>query len=141
MKQFIGQLDSTLLAQTRELDRLNMLLRSSLPPECDGHYQVAGIRDKTVIIVTDSPVWTTRLRQLGPQILQNLPDNITAGIQHVRISTRMGPTVSDYKTPLVKHDLSSKSASHITQCASYINDEKLKGALLHIARHADKDKD
>ena len=138
MKQFIAQLDSSLLARTRELDRLNMLLSSSLPPECDGHYQASGVRERTIIIVTDSPVWTTRLRQLSSVILENLPAELKTSIQHVRISTRLGPTVSNHKKPVVKHDLSSKSGQHITQCASYINDEKLKRALLKIARHADK---
>lgn len=114
-----------------------MLLRSILPAECDNHYHAAAVRDKTLIIVTDSPVWTTRLRQLGPKILQNLLKEITPSIQHVRISTRMGPTVSDYKPVTVKHHMSSQSGLHIKQCANYIEDEKLKRALLNIANRAD----
>lgn len=138
MKPFNAQLDSALLARTRTLAQLTMLLRQSLPPECDGHYNVAAIRDRTLVIVTDSPVWTTRLRQLGNFILQTLTGKTRQPLQHVRIISRHGPVISDYEQPVVKRELSQQSGRQITQTASYINNEPLRKALLKIARRARK---
>lgn len=138
MKLFKAQLDTRLVARTRSLEQLNLQLRNALPPECDGHYNVAAIHDRTVVIVTDSPVWTTRLRQLGPLILETLAGKTRQQLQHVRIISRHGPVVSDYKPPVVKRELSQQSSEQIAQTASYINDEHLRDALLKISRHAKK---
>ncbi len=112
-----------------------MLLRNELPPECDGHYHAAAIHDSTLVIVTDSPVWTTRLRQLGPQILQLLKNQIPQKLQHVRIISRHGPAVSNHEPPVVKHELSRKSSQHIAQTATYIKHKPLQDALLKMSRH------
>ena len=138
MKQLNNALNPSILAQSRKLERLTMLLRNELPPECDGHYHAAAIHDNTLVIVTDSPVWTTRLRQLGPKILQLLKNKIPQSLQHVRIISRQGPAVSNHKPPVVKRELSQQSSQHIAQTASYIKDESLKKALLQISRHGQK---
>lgn len=138
MKPLNNALDPVILAQTRKLEHLTMLLRNELPPECDGHYHVAAIHDGTLVIVTDSPVWTTRLRQLGPLILQTLKNKVPYSLQHVRIISRHGPVVSIYEPPVVKHELSQQSSQHIAQTAAYIKDKPLKEALLKISRHGQK---
>jgi hypothetical protein len=138
MKPLNNALDPVILAQTRKLEHLTMLLRNKLPPECDGHYHVAAIHNSTLVIVTDSPVWTTRLRQLGPLILQTLKKKVPYSLQHVRIISRHGPAVSIYETPVVKHELSQQSSQHIAQTAAYIKDKPLKEALLKISRHGQK---
>lgn len=138
MKQLNNALDPGILAHARKLERLTMLLRKELPPECDGHYHAAAIHDGTLVIVTDSPVWTTRLRQLGPQILQLLKNKTPQNLQHVRIISRHGPAVSNHEPPVVKRELSQQSSQYIAQTASYIKDKPLKEALLKISRHAQK---
>ena len=138
MKQLNDALNLGILAQTQKLDHLTMLLRTQLPPECDGHYDVAAIHGSTLVIVTDSPVWTTRLRQLGPLILQSLENKTAQYFQHVRIISRHGPVVSNYELPVVKRELSQQSRHQITQAAKYIKDKPLKEALLKIAQHGKK---
>jgi len=138
MKELNNALNPEILAQAKKLERLTMLLRNGLPPECDGHYQAAAIHDSTFVIVTDSPVWTTRLRQLGPQILLLLENKTTKKIQHVRVITRHGPTVSNHKPPVVKRELSQQASQHIAQTAEYINDKSLKDALIKISKHGKK---
>ena len=141
-------LDSKLTAQTRKLEQMTLILKNKLPPECDGHYHVASIRNDTVIIITDSPVWTTRLRQLGPLILQALidsladlqpnstqPNSIQQRLHHVRVVSRYGPVPDHHQPTAVKRTISQQSCQQITQTASYISDEKLKNALLKISRH------
>ena len=138
MKQLNNALDPGILAHARKLERLTMLLRNELPPECDGHYHAAAIHDSTLVIVTDSPVWTTRLRQLGPQIIQLLKNKIPQSLQHVRIISRHGPAVNKHEPAVVKHELSQQSSQHIAQTASYIKDKPLREALLKISRHGQK---
>ena len=138
MKQLNTALDPTILAKARKLEHLTTLLRNELPPECDGHYQVAAIHDRTLVVVTDSPVWTTRLRQLGPLILQILENKTPQNLQHVRIISRHGPTISNHEPPTVKHELSQQSSQLIAQTASYIKDKPLQKALLKISRHGKK---
>jgi len=133
-------LDSKLTAQTRKLEHLTLILKNNLPPECDGHYHVASIRNDTVIIVTDSPVWTTRLRQLGPLILQALAnsaaDSVRQRLLHVRVISRHGPSLNQRQPAVVKRTISQQSCRQIAQTASYISDKKLKNALLKISRHS-----
>ncbi len=138
MKQLNNVLDPAILAHSRKLDQLTMLLRNALPPECDGHYHAAAIHDNTLVIVTDSPVWTTRLRQLGPQILQLLKNKTPRKLQHVRIISRQGPAVSNHQPPVIKRELSQQSCQYIAQTANYIKDKALKDALLKIAQHGQK---
>jgi hypothetical protein len=138
MKQLNNILNPGILAHSRKLEHLTMLLRNELPPECDGHYHAAAIHGNTLVIVTDSPVWTTRLRQLGPGILQLLKNKIPQNLQHIRVISRRGPAVSNHEQPAVKRELSQQSSQHIAQTANYIENEPLKQALLKISRHGQK---
>jgi len=139
MKQFKNQLDTAILTKTRQLAYLTALMRKELPPETHEHYHVASIREKTLYIVTDSPVWTTRLRQLAPQILQIT--QIRSQCQHVHISSRLQPAANVPKPATVMRQLSEKSSQLIRQTSSYIEDENLKKALLKMSRHGSEHSD
>jgi hypothetical protein len=138
---FDSRLDDSLRKRAQELGRLTSLLRSELPPESDGHYHVANIRDRTLVIMTDSPVWTTRLRQLGPTILTVLQNSGRKNILHIRVFCRPSQTV-DFKPrqPVTQQPklLSQQSSELIHQAASYIEDDNLRKALLRLANHTSK---
>jgi len=120
------------------------MLRSELPAESDGHYHVANIQDRTLVIMTDSPVWTTRLRQLGPRILTILQNSGRKNLLHIRVFSR--PAQSPVAKPpgSVKtkpKTISRQSSLLLNQTASFIGDDGLREALLKLARHAsDKQK-
>ena len=139
LDSFDARLDDSLKKHARELGRLTSLLRSALPPESDGHYHVAGIRDRTLVIMTDSPVWTTRLRQLGPRILGVLQGSGQKHLQHIRVFSRPSraadarPPVS---RPAAREPISAQSSRLIEQTASSIDDDGLRNALLKLAGHA-----
>lgn len=139
MQSFHTSLDQRLLSQAKRLNRLTLLLRQNLPPECDGHYHVANVRNHTLIILTDSPVWTTRLRQLSPIILDILAQNFTGQFQHVQVSSRVHyqPARPPKKT-LVRRNLSKQASEQIMQSSTTIEDEGLKNALARLARHGQK---
>lgn len=115
------------------------MLRGELPPETDGHYHVANIQGRTLVIMTDSPVWTTRLRQLGPRILTILQNSGRKNLLHIRVFSR--PARSPVARPpesvktKPKH-ISLQSSRLLNQAASTIGDEGLREALLKLARHA-----
>jgi hypothetical protein len=115
--------------------------------ECQNHVKVANIRDQNLMLIADSPVWATRLRQLSPQILQFIRDNAPRDekvIHHVQISTRYHPTNGSGQQTLNKNNrpsdqprlhISDKTATILSQSADSIEHPQLKSALLRIARH------
>ena len=138
MDTFNSRLDTRLRKRAEELGRLTSLLRSELPAESDGHYHVANIRDRTVVIMTDSPVWTTRLRQLSPRILTLLQNSGRKNLLHVRVFSRPSQAVAVRPPQPAKKQpkrISPRSSRLIHQAASYIDDDKLRGALLRLAAH------
>ena len=124
------------MIQAKRLQSLSRLLAQHLPLECEGHYHVANIRQGNLVVITDSPVWTTRLRQLAPTILDVLKQAGVRNVQHVLVSSRIHyQPVQAAKPKRVKHELSQQSSELIDNAADCINDEGLKRALKKLARH------
>ena len=144
MKPINAQINPKFVIQANKLAKYTRLLRHILPIECHQHVQVANIRNQNLMLITDSPVWTTRLRQLSPKILQFIRDNSitnneTPMIHHVQISTRYQISAADApQAPQIKNrprpKLSEKSAELLSQSASSIEHQELKTALLKLSR-------
>ena len=153
MKPINEQINPKFVIQAKKLAEFTQLLRRVLPVECHDHVEVANIRDQNLMLITDSPVWTTKLRQLSPQILQfirtNTPDSDADRAQiihHIQISTRYHASDTDKQQALNKKDrhkpqISEKTATMLSQSADSINHQPLKSALLKIASHAKQSKD
>lgn len=135
MDTFSHQLDPKIRQTAKKLSKYTWLLKNALPPECMGHFNVANILNKTIVIVADSPVWTTRLRQLGPTILEAMKKQSPEALHHVKIITRHGPKVDKHDPHITKRELSAEAGQLIEQTASYLNDEQLSDALLKLSRH------
>jgi len=145
MKTINEQISPNFIIQAKKLAHLTKLVHSVLPVECHGHVSVGGIRDRNLMLITDSPVWTTRLRQLSPQILQHIRANTPEKqasqiIHHVQISTRYNNSALDKQQALSKESrqkprLSEKSGLMLAQSAESIEHPKLKMALLKLASH------
>ena len=139
MKLFSHQLSPALVSKSHKLEQLTSILTGELPPETSGHYHVAGIDNSTLIIITDSPVWTTRLRQLGPLIIQALTNKTGKDLQHVRIVSRHGSIKAPHHADLtINRVLSKKSGEQVAQAAEYIEDQELKEALLKLSKRSEK---
>ncbi len=148
MKSINEQISAKFVIQAKKLTQYKQLLRNILPVECYDHVEVANIRDQNLMLITDSPVWTTRLRQLSPQILQFIRENTTDGdktqiIHHVQISTRYHPSNGSRQQTLNKKDrprlqISDKTANMLSQSADSIDHPQLKSALLKVASHANR---
>jgi len=147
MKLINEQISPDLVRQVRKLARYKDLLSRILPVECRNHVEVANIRNQNLMLLTDSPVWTTRLRQLCPQLLDyihknDINNNSLQIIHHIQISTRFHQTSAENQphAPSSKNrsqpQISSKTSKLLSQSADSISHPPLREALLKIARHA-----
>ncbi len=146
MKTINQQINPSFVKQVKKLTQYTQLLSQILPIECRNHVEVANIRNQNLMLITDSPVWTTKLRQLSPQLLDFIQKNNKSTdtsqiIHHIQISTRYHtstanqvPSSTNKKRPLPQ--ISHKTAGLLTQSASSINHLPLKNALLKIASHS-----
>lgn len=158
MKPLNEQIDPKFMIQAKKLAQYTQLLQQILPIECRNHVQVANIRNQNLMLITDSPVWTTRLRQLNPQILQFIRENSVNTdtsnkkaqiIHHIQISTRYNPgnasqTQARQQQILSEREehrphISEKTAELLSQSANSIDHQALKMALLRVASHANPD--
>lgn len=148
MKTINQQINPNFVKQVKKLTQYTQLLSQILPIECRNHVEVANIRNQNLMLITDSPVWTTRLRQLSPQLLDFIQKNnknpdASQIVHHIQISTRyhtstthQGPSPTNKKRPSPL--ISQKTAGLLTQSASSIDHLPLKNALLKIASHSKK---
>lgn len=145
MKPINEQINPNFLIQAKKLSQFMQLLHNILPIECRNHVQVANIRNQNLMLITDSPVWTTRLRQLSPQILQYIQENAPSSenkqiIHHIQISTRYHSTNNSSQTESRKNvqqpKISEKTANLLSQSANSISHKQLKKSLLKIASHS-----
>ena len=116
MKPINEQINPNILIQAKKLTQFMQLLQNILPIECRNHVQVANIRNQNLMLITDSPVWTTRLRQLSPQILQYIQENTSSNkkteiIHHIQISTRYHSTTSSAQTGIPEKNLNKPMSS------------------------------
>lgn len=135
MDTFSRQLDPKIRQTAQKLAKYTLLLKKALPPECENYFNVAKVHNKTIVIVADSPVWTSRLRQLGQLILNAMKAQSHEDLHHVKIITRHGPVVDNHDPKIIKRQMSSTASNIIEQTASYLSDEQLSDALLKLSKH------
>lgn len=158
MKSILQQLDPDLCARAQSLSVLTHILREETPAHSHAHFQVVNISKHSLNIVTDSSMWATKLRQLAPQLVAALQNRrsskayqldlgriIPENIQHIQIVTRpeqarhlpLSQSEKNKKEPL---QLSYSVASQLASCAQFINDDKLKNALMKLSKQSLKHK-
>lgn len=139
MQAFSARLDQRLISRAKRLHALTRLLQNHLPVECYGHYHVTAVKNHTLFMITDSPAWTTRLRQLGPDIIDILEKNCTTPIRHVHISSRIRyRPVEPPPKPVVRRHLSKQASEQLERSAACIEHEGLRKALNRLARRGQR---
>jgi len=63
---------ANVIQRSKELQKLTKTLKSLVDEPLSEHIYVANIRDKTLVIGTDSAVWHTRIKYLAPVILEQI---------------------------------------------------------------------
>jgi len=117
---------------TNQLTEVSALIQSCLPTPLQGHCQAINIREKTLILQTESPAWASQLRFYTPAMLSTLTHHRCNYIKeiHIRIKPVSAPTPSYTRH---KMDISSQSATLITSLAETTPYSKLRQSLLRLA--------
>lgn len=75
--------------QSQFLKRLDKICKDSLPTPLSQHCHVANLRDKILVIHTDSSLWATRLRLLVPALKHQWQANqFVPGIEQIEVKVR-----------------------------------------------------
>ncbi len=141
MKSLGSILDPGLLAHSQQLHELTGLLTRILPLECNGHFHVASLRVRTLVLISDSPVWATRLRLASTEIVRLLNQH-GHSIAHVEIRTRIQriteTTPALPATSAISRHLSDSAGQCLASASAAITDTKLRHALLKLSQRAKK---
>ncbi len=75
-----------LVSRARELQSIEGLVRSWLPPMIAPHVKVATLRDDTLVLSVKSAVWATRLRFECPNLVERAQScEATRAVRQVKI--------------------------------------------------------
>ncbi|MEJ2095242.1 MAG: DUF721 domain-containing protein [Gammaproteobacteria bacterium] len=80
-----GGLYAQLLSRARELMALDARLHALIPAPLNEHCSVLSIRDGTLVLAADSPVWAARLRYYTSQLVNQLSGRQTVTVRTIRI--------------------------------------------------------
>jgi len=124
---------SRLVSQTRILKALETLLQELLPEPLKAHCHLLAIREETLVLAADSPVWAARLRFHSPQLVKQLNRSQTVKLRTIRIRVR--PPERKVPTERRKATIhcSKNSTAALQQVAQTVSDPGLKTALLRLA--------
>ncbi len=114
---------------------LQVLVQNLLPEPLNTHCRVLAVRDETLILATNSPVWAARLRFHAPLLVKQLYDRGTVKLRTVRVRVR--PPEKALAPPPVRRQAALRpgksGVAALQQAAQTISDPGLKTALLRLA--------
>jgi len=122
-----------LCAQAGELSRIDRLLTAFLPAALAPHVRACAIHMDTLVLQTDSPVWSTRLRLEQQLLLAKIraADGL-ATINCLRITVAVPAITQQKQVP--KPHLSAAAVITLTQCAESQSDSALRDSLTRLSR-------
>lgn len=121
----------SLLASLGQQKRLLGRIRQILDPASAKHCVHALMKDHQLIIFTDNPVWSSRIRLQGNAIIKQLRrDYRTLKNINVRVFLQQ----SQLETPRRIQQVTEESARNIEESAAAIDDQKLSQALRRLSR-------
>ena len=126
---------AVLLEHTQRLLQLTRTLQEHLPEPLNRHCAVANIHNDSLVLITDSPVWSSRLRFHAPVLLRELERRHAVRLKNVLI--KISPEVRPSPRPRVRRaTMSNATAALLEQVAGSVTDPALSGALHRLARHS-----
>ena len=79
---------SQLVRRAREAGELDARVRALLPDELASHVTGAALNEDTVVILTDSAAWASRIRFHAPELVKRLAPRYDGAINRVRVKVR-----------------------------------------------------
>jgi hypothetical protein len=81
-----------LLQHSQLIKKIDKIFNESLPVKLKQHCHVANLRDKTLIVHSDSSIWATQLRYMASDLLQQWQNDKTMSIKQLEIRVRPAET-------------------------------------------------
>jgi hypothetical protein len=128
-----GSQYSRLVSQARALLGLDGLVQELLPDALKTHCRVLSVRDETLVLAADSPVWAARLKFHSSQLVKQLNRQQTVKLRTVRIRVRPPEKQLETERRNTPLKLGINSATALRQAADSVSDPDLKSALLRLA--------
>ena len=120
------------MQQAEGLERLQRVVGPLIPAELRDHVTLAGVRDGCLLLITDSGVWASRLRQLQHSLLGQLASRLPElKVQSVGIKVR--PRAGQRKNTRKALRISKENARLLEEEAGQTKDEGLKRVLQSLA--------
>ena len=114
-------------------DRLVKAVQSTLPAELRPHCLHATLDERRLSLLTDGPVWASRLRFAVPDVLAGLcAQGVIATEARVRVTPVKGPRAPVHAARAAP-SLSQATVRHLRMAAAAIDDADLAAALLRLA--------
>lgn len=127
-----------LVDRCERLQHTSALVRDLLPEPIQRHCRVANLADGIMVIHTDAPIWTTRLRFHRPHLLTQLRRRPELGrLDDIQIRTTPKTIASAVAVAGPARVLPAEAASQLRATASSMPGTALKEALLRLAARAD----
>ncbi len=121
-----------LLARSESQVQFAQRLSELLPRELRGRVRLALLEANRVVLITESAAWKARLRFHLPQITRLIRSELA--LRTARVEVKIAPCLDDGQAVRERRrGLSSRSAEHLRQAASALDDEHLSRALLRLA--------
>jgi len=122
-----------LLARSRDLRKMDILLAELLPAPLNAHCRILSIRNTILVLAADSPVWAARLRFQAPQLVKQLVQHLSAKRYTIHVRVRPPETAppSQPHKPVMRPGRQGIAA--LLQAAQTVSDPELKTALLRLA--------
>lgn len=126
---------SHLLEHARLLGRLQKQLESLLPADLSAHCRVQNLRNGSLFLQADGPVWANRLRYQLPALQQQLTRLVKQEpLRDIRVAVVPAQAAPH---PLKRRaTISSESAQLLQETANSTADPQLREALQRLANHA-----
>lgn len=126
---------AALLQQSQRLLRLTHTVQQYLPEPLNRHCMVANTQDDILILITDSPVWSSRLRFHAPALLRELQRRHAIPFKSVRV--KISPPEQARQAVISERpQMSAATASLLHEVAGTLDDSGLGAALRRLARHS-----
>ncbi|MEN8128696.1 MAG: DciA family protein [Pseudomonadota bacterium] len=132
MQQINRYIDQDLIRQAQFLHVLTQSLRLRLPVTVRAHCWAGGIRDNTLVVITDSANWAVPIRYQQYELLKQLNTEFQQNLKRVKI--KVTNIAYQRKKPANRPSISLQSAQHLASTASTMQDSELKSALLRLSK-------
>lgn len=139
MRSFKALFDEKLLRQARLFEAMTDCLRRSLPLEASAHCWVGGVRDRVLVVVTDSACFAVAPHYQQHEILKRINSEFRAHLPAplTKLKTKVAKVPSTaVQRRLEPPTLSADAGRGLASVATHIADPDLKSVLTRLAKRA-----